>query len=43
MFSCSLKSCDPDFLIATPERLLDLILVKAIDISNVKLLVSRLM
>ncbi|TVU26940.1 hypothetical protein EJB05_29516, partial [Eragrostis curvula] len=34
-----LKSCEPEFLIATPERLLELVSVKAIDISNVSMLV----
>ncbi|XP_062202339.1 DEAD-box ATP-dependent RNA helicase 52B-like [Phragmites australis] len=34
-----LKSCEPEFLISTPERLLELISLKAIDISNVSMLV----
>ncbi|KAL5569534.1 hypothetical protein UlMin_026109 [Ulmus minor] len=34
-----LKNCEPEFLIATPERLLELISLKAIDISGVSLLV----
>ncbi|XP_034703767.1 uncharacterized protein LOC117928080 [Vitis riparia] len=34
-----LKSCEPEFLVATPERLLELISLKAIDISGVSLLV----
>ncbi|KAK4790507.1 hypothetical protein SAY86_017811 [Trapa natans] len=34
-----LKSCDPEFLISTPDRLLELILLKAIDISGISLLV----
>lgn len=35
----SLKNCEPEFLISTPERLLELISLKAIDISGVSLLV----
>ena len=38
----SLKSREPEFLVATPERLLELISLKAIDISGVSLLVSIL-
>ncbi|RLM69793.1 DEAD-box ATP-dependent RNA helicase 40-like [Panicum miliaceum] len=34
-----LKSCEPEFLIATPERLLELVSSKAIDISGVSMLV----
>ncbi|CAH9120475.1 unnamed protein product [Cuscuta epithymum] len=34
-----LKSCDPEFLVATPERLQELISRRAIDISEVSLLV----
>ncbi|GKV34265.1 hypothetical protein SLEP1_g42650 [Rubroshorea leprosula] len=34
-----LKSCEPEFLISTPERLLELLSLKAIDISGVSLLV----
>ncbi|XP_021731468.1 uncharacterized protein LOC110698363 [Chenopodium quinoa] len=34
-----LKSCEPEFLIATPERLWELVLLKAVDISGVSLLV----
>ncbi|KAJ4971095.1 hypothetical protein NE237_004194 [Protea cynaroides] len=34
-----LRSCEPEFLISTPERLLELISLKAIDISGVSLLV----
>jgi hypothetical protein len=34
-----LKSCEPEFLIATPERLLELVSSKAIDISSVSMLV----
>ncbi|XP_062182331.1 ATP-dependent RNA helicase DBP3-like [Phragmites australis] len=34
-----LKSCEPEFLISTPERLLELISLKAVDISNVSMLV----
>ncbi|TVU50858.1 hypothetical protein EJB05_02250 [Eragrostis curvula] len=34
-----LKSCEPEFLISTPERLLELVSLKAIDISNVSMLV----
>ncbi|KAL8166753.1 hypothetical protein V2J09_008252 [Rumex salicifolius] len=33
-----LKSCEPEFLVATPERLWELISLKAIDISGVSLL-----
>jgi superfamily II DNA/RNA helicase len=35
----SLKSCEPEFLVSTPERLLELVNSKAIDISGVSLLV----
>ncbi|KAF8707097.1 hypothetical protein HU200_030329 [Digitaria exilis] len=34
-----LKTCEPEFLIATPERLLELVSLKAIDISSVSMLV----
>ncbi|GAB2286931.1 hypothetical protein Dimus_021319 [Dionaea muscipula] len=34
-----LKSCEPEFLVATPERLWELVSFKAIDISGVSLLV----
>ncbi|CAK8571184.1 unnamed protein product [Lathyrus sativus] len=34
-----LKSCEPEFLISTPERLLELVSLKAIDISDVSMLV----
>ncbi|KMS98317.1 hypothetical protein BVRB_4g093840 [Beta vulgaris subsp. vulgaris] len=34
-----LKSCEPEFLIATPERLRELVSLKAVDISGVSLLV----
>ncbi|KAI3834414.1 hypothetical protein MKX03_032525 [Papaver bracteatum] len=34
-----LKSCEPDFLVSTPDRLLELIAVKAVDISAISLLV----
>ncbi|CAA3007932.1 probable ATP-dependent RNA helicase ddx5 [Olea europaea subsp. europaea] len=34
-----LKSCEPEFLISTPQRLLELISLKAVDISGVSLLV----
>ncbi|XP_066359092.1 ATP-dependent RNA helicase DBP3-like isoform X1 [Miscanthus floridulus] len=34
-----LKTCEPEFLIATPERLLELVSLKAIDISSVSILV----
>ncbi|XP_062091888.1 uncharacterized protein LOC133797828 [Humulus lupulus] len=34
-----LKNCEPEFLISTPERLLELISLKAVDISGVSLLV----
>ncbi|GFZ06037.1 P-loop containing nucleoside triphosphate hydrolases superfamily protein [Actinidia rufa] len=33
-----LKSCEPEFLVSTPERLLELVSLKAIDISGVSLL-----
>ncbi|KAJ1404225.1 P-loop containing nucleoside triphosphate hydrolase [Sesbania bispinosa] len=35
----SLKSCEPEFLVSTPERLLELVSMKAIDISGVSMLV----
>ncbi|KAK6144690.1 hypothetical protein DH2020_021510 [Rehmannia glutinosa] len=38
----SLKSCEPEFLISTPERLLELLALKAVDISGVSLLISVL-
>ena len=41
VFSIRLKSCEPEFLISTPERLLELVSIKAIDISNVSMLVSN--
>ncbi|XP_031264343.1 uncharacterized protein LOC116122655 [Pistacia vera] len=34
-----LKSCEPEFLVSTPERLLELVSLKAIDISGVSMLV----
>ncbi|RWR83475.1 DNA/RNA helicase [Cinnamomum micranthum f. kanehirae] len=34
-----LKSCEPEFLVSTPERLLELVSLRAIDISSVSLLV----
>ncbi|KAA8539203.1 hypothetical protein F0562_025895 [Nyssa sinensis] len=34
-----LKSCEPEFIVSTPERLLELVSLKAIDISRVSLLV----
>ncbi|CAI9780085.1 unnamed protein product [Fraxinus pennsylvanica] len=34
-----LKSCEPEFLVSTPERLLDLLSLKAVDISEVSFLV----
>ncbi|KAK4279570.1 hypothetical protein QN277_011329 [Acacia crassicarpa] len=34
-----LKSCEPEFLVSTPERLLELVSLKAIDISSVSMLV----
>jgi superfamily II DNA/RNA helicase len=34
-----LKTCEPEFLIATPESLLNLVSLKAIDISGVSMLV----
>ncbi|MQM12887.1 hypothetical protein Taro_045808 [Colocasia esculenta] len=33
-----LKSCEPEFIVSTPERLLDLVTLKALDISGVSLL-----
>ncbi|KAJ0044413.1 hypothetical protein Pint_05890 [Pistacia integerrima] len=33
-----LKSCEPEFLVSTPERLLELVSLKAIDISGVSML-----
>ncbi|CAI0442459.1 unnamed protein product [Linum tenue] len=35
----SLKSCEPEFLVSTPERLLELVSLKAINISDVSFLV----
>ncbi|KAJ8640059.1 hypothetical protein MRB53_016753 [Persea americana] len=34
-----LRSCEPEFLVSTPERLLELVSLRAIDISSVSLLV----
>ncbi|XP_050938783.1 pre-mRNA-processing ATP-dependent RNA helicase prp5 isoform X2 [Cucumis melo] len=34
-----LKNCEPEFLVSTPERLLELVAMQAIDISGVSLLV----
>ncbi|KFK32283.1 hypothetical protein AALP_AA6G222400 [Arabis alpina] len=34
-----LKSCEPEFLVATPERLLEIVTLKGVDISGVSLLV----
>ncbi|KAL3033824.1 hypothetical protein AAZX31_02G157400 [Glycine max] len=34
-----LKTCEPEFLVSTPERLLELVSTKAIDISGVSMLV----
>ncbi|GAB2222638.1 hypothetical protein Droror1_Dr00016758 [Drosera rotundifolia] len=34
-----LKSCEPEFIVATPERLLELVSLEAIDLSGVSLLV----
>ncbi|CAH2060251.1 unnamed protein product [Thlaspi arvense] len=34
-----LKSCEPEFLVSTPERLLEIVAVKGVDISGVSLLV----
>ncbi|WCJ19188.1 P-loop containing nucleoside triphosphate hydrolases superfamily protein [Euphorbia peplus] len=34
-----LKSCEPEFLVSTPERLMELVSLKVIDISNVSFLV----
>lgn len=36
----SLKSCEPEFVVSTPERLLDLISLKAINISAISSLVT---
>ncbi|XP_068660128.1 DEAD-box ATP-dependent RNA helicase 20 [Aristolochia californica] len=33
-----LRSCEPEFLVSTPERLMELVSLRAIDISNVSLL-----
>lgn len=40
LYICSLKSCEPEFVVATPDRLLELVLLRAIDISGASLLVS---
>lgn len=37
-----LKSCEPEFLISTPGRLLELVSLNAVDISAVSLLVINL-
>ncbi|GAV58408.1 DEAD domain-containing protein [Cephalotus follicularis] len=34
-----LKTCEPEFLVSTPERLLELVSLKAVDISGVSLMV----
>ncbi|KAM7268056.1 hypothetical protein ACFE04_010222 [Oxalis oulophora] len=34
-----LKSCEPEFIVSTPERLLELVALKAVDVSSVSLLV----
>ncbi|XP_014510903.1 pre-mRNA-processing ATP-dependent RNA helicase prp5 [Vigna radiata var. radiata] len=34
-----MKTCEPEFLVSTPERLLELVSVKAIDISGISMLV----
>ena len=34
-----LKSCEPEFLLSTPKRLLELVSLKEVDISGVSLLV----
>ncbi|ESQ51342.1 hypothetical protein EUTSA_v10016555mg [Eutrema salsugineum] len=34
-----LKSCEPEFLVSTPERLLEIVALKGVDISGVSLLV----
>ncbi|KAK8662233.1 hypothetical protein V6N13_091820 [Hibiscus sabdariffa] len=34
-----LQSCEPEFLVSTPERLLELVFLKAVDISGVSMLV----
>lgn len=36
---CGLKSCEPEFLLSTPKRLLELVSLKEVDISGVSLLV----
>ncbi|XP_038987001.1 probable ATP-dependent RNA helicase ddx5 [Phoenix dactylifera] len=38
-FLSSLKSCEPEFVVSTPDRLLDLVSLRAIDISSTSLLV----
>ncbi|OEL31803.1 hypothetical protein BAE44_0007186 [Dichanthelium oligosanthes] len=38
-----LKTCEPEFLIATPERLLELVSLKAIDISSVSMLAKEIL
>ena len=41
MFTCgSLKSSEPEFIIATPETLLELLSLKAVDISELALMVN---
>lgn len=42
LFYYRLKGCEPEFLVSTPERLLELVSLKAIDISGVSLLASTL-
>ena len=37
--SCRLKSLEPEFLVSTPERLLEIVALKGVDISGVSLLV----
>ncbi|KAK7243990.1 hypothetical protein RIF29_38805 [Crotalaria pallida] len=37
-----LGSCEPEFLVSTPKRLLELVSLKAVDISGVSMLVAFL-
>jgi len=37
-----MKTCEPEFLVSTPERLLELVSANAIDISGISMLVSFL-
>ncbi|KAH1262176.1 ATP-dependent RNA helicase DBP3 [Glycine max] len=40
VFLRDLKTCEPEFLVSTPERLLELVSTKAIDISGVSMLLA---